>query len=227
MREEACPGNGTIFIFIHLIHFLIQTKWISGVKYEKKCFVSNFFPSSLKQTNKTPQFVTSNEIYWEDEITDLMEDFGTEGLSPREGKTREAPSTSRRKWLKVQDRLSQNLEETKTSLCLLVRPSFPMQVPQKDIFRIRPTCCFKTTSPWFVTDSQSFRVLDMDQITNAGLGRSTETICWQEALCVQHISCLLRHHSHLAWMLSCFSHVLFCVTPWTVAYQYLSMGVSR
>lgn len=86
---------------------------------KKKCFVSNFFPSGSKQANKTPQFVTSNEIYWEDEITNLTEDFGTEGLSPREGKTREAPSTSRRKWLKVQARLLQNLEATKTSFLSL------------------------------------------------------------------------------------------------------------
>ena len=109
---------------------------------KKKCFVSNFFPSGSEQANKTPQFVTSNEIHWEDEITNLTGDFGTEGLNPREGKTREAPSTSRRKWLKVQARLLQNLEATKTSFCLLVRLSFFMQVSQKDTFRIRPTCCF-------------------------------------------------------------------------------------
>ena len=47
---------------------------------KKKSFFSNFFPSSSKQTK--PQFVTSNEIYWEDEIIDLMEDFGTEGFGP-------------------------------------------------------------------------------------------------------------------------------------------------
>lgn len=75
----------------------------------------------------------------------------------------------------------------------MVRPSFPMQVPQKDIFRIRPTCCFSQdnlplTCHWL----SSIRVPDMDQITNVGLGGPTETICWQEALCVQHISYLVK-----------------------------------
>ena len=68
-----------------------------------------------------------------------------------------------------------------------------MQVPQKDIFRIRPTCCFSQdnlplTCHWL----SSIRVPDMDQITNVGLGGPTETICWQEALCVQHISYLVK-----------------------------------
>lgn len=114
---------------------------MSDMNYGKKCFVSSFLRVKT-HTCVCTHAIFGSKIYRKKKSLNFIEDISTKGVSPRGRETRGARFTARRKrlrapfdspagraedwrldsrrrkWLKVQARLLQNLEAGRTSLCL-------------------------------------------------------------------------------------------------------------